>query len=109
VHGNRSNREQRPRVHQAEHALLTRRFDCCQKTTGSIGTLANSSVTVGHFTFTFYIQVDNFRLLGRSLVRALRTGEDLASIWQRDAVGIGGVAAVLSRKTLYGDLVSLFQ
>ena len=48
-------------------------------------------------------------LLGRSPVGALRTGEDLASIRQRDAVGIGGVATVLSRKTLYDDLVSLFQ
>ena len=48
-------------------------------------------------------------LLGRSRVRALRTGEDLASIRQRDAVGVGGVATVLSQKTLDGDLVSLFQ
>ena len=48
-------------------------------------------------------------LLSGPSVRTLRTGEDLASIRQRDAVGVGGVAAVLSRETLYGDLVSLFQ
>src|SRR5277367_330950 len=48
-------------------------------------------------------------LLGRSAVRLGRTGEDLAAIRQRDAAGIGDVAAILGGKTLYRDLVSHFQ